>query len=80
MESISCIFGPAHKQLLEMLKNENLRCNDQFKYKLCEASEEMMIIVDLCKTPTHVPTPLGNIPRIKIIQRLIYNNNEWERT
>jgi len=77
-ECISCIFGPAHKSLLERLKNDKFRGDDQFKYKLCEASGEMIIIADLNKTPTHVPTPLGTTPRIKIIRRFVYNIDDWK--
>jgi tetratricopeptide (TPR) repeat protein/predicted amidohydrolase len=79
----TCIIGVEHKKVIERLINEGYRINDTIDYKLCEAKEEMMLIADLSlKTKrVEVPQVVDAKPRIKIIERYIYENtkNEWRR-
>jgi len=43
----TCIIGKEHKILLDRLRNNRLKPEDDIKYKLCQADGEMMIIADL---------------------------------
>ncbi len=78
LNTITCIFGRAHKKLIERLKNEGYRKDDEFRYKLCEAFGEMMLTVDLYMQPIEIPTSLTSSSRIKIFKRYNYNSNKWE--
>ena len=38
----------------------------------------MMLIIDLSKKPLERPTPVNSASRIIMINRFIYNNENWE--
>ncbi len=76
--SISCVFGRAHKNLIERLKAEGYREDDQFENKLCEAFGEMILIIELSKHPLKVPNPVDSTSRIKNFKRYVYKDDDWE--
>ncbi len=77
--NITCVFGRAHRKLIERLKKEKHRQDDIYKYKLCESIGEIMQIIDLYNIPVEVPTPIDSHSRIRIINRYKYEKGNWER-
>jgi len=78
IEGLTCIYGRAHKNLIERMKIEKYRRNDDFTFKLCESFNHMMLIVDLYLKSVEIPTPIDSTPRIIIFKRYKYNNDKWE--
>ncbi len=79
LESITCVFGRSHRNLIERLKAEGYRDEDAFENKLCEAYGEMMLIIDLSSKPLEIPTPVNSASRIIIVKRYIYKDENWSR-
>ncbi|MGB8658229.1 MAG: hypothetical protein WCE90_10670 [Candidatus Zixiibacteriota bacterium] len=73
----SCIIGVEHEKAIERLINEGYRKRDDFKYKLCEANGEMLIIADLCMGGVEVPTSMDAKLRIEIIAQYKYKYGSW---
>lgn len=79
----TCIIGKEHEIILNKLKDEKFKPEDDIKYKLCQANSEMIMITDLnidIKAPS-VDLPINYAGRIRIFNRYKYEkeNENWQQ-
>ncbi|VVB94609.1 KaiC [uncultured archaeon] len=79
----TCIIGKEHEIILNRLKDEKFKPNDDIKYKLYHVNSEMLLIADLniqIKAPP-VDLPIDYAGRIRIFKRYKYNkeNDNWQQ-
>jgi len=76
----SCIIGKEHDSVLERLKNDGFKPEDDMKYKLFQLDGEMMAIVDLnIRSRPSVGLPIDYTGRIRISKKRLYKyeNGLW---
>ena len=78
----TCIFGYEHKYRIEKYKKDGLRPNDNIKYKICQAMDEMILIADFKIAPsTEKRINMGNWHKYdenKKCWKIIKNKRIWE--
>ena len=74
----TCFIGVENKTAIERLIGEGCRQKDNISYKLCEASGEMLLILDLFFTNVETPTHIRATPRIKILSGYDFKGDMWQ--
>ena len=71
----SCFFCFEHNHFLEGLSG--YKGNDEFEYKIFEASGENLLLLKLINKSVEISTTPDSTPRIQILKRFVFKDDEW---